>query len=63
MQFEIDDFDICSTYSINFKLETSDCTMMPRQMVSSVVKFDLSNTNISDFVESFDVDTTELQYK
>ena len=44
MQFEIDDFDICSTYSINFKLETSDCTMMPRQMVPSVVKFDLSNT-------------------
>ena len=37
--------------------------MMPRQMVSSVVKFDLSNTNISDFVESFDVGTTELQYK
>lgn len=50
-QFEIDDFDVCSIYSVSVKLSTSDC--INREMVPDVVKFNLSDTNISGFIESF----------
>lgn len=47
---EIDEFDVCSTYRVNVKLETSDCII--REMVPSVIKSNLSDTNISKFIES-----------
>lgn len=48
--FEIDDFDVCSTYSVDVKLETLDC--INREMVPSVIKSNLSDTNISTYIES-----------
>ena len=48
--FKIDDFDVCSTYCIDIELKTSDC--INREMVPSVIKSNLSDTNISKFIES-----------
>ena len=48
--FEIVDMDICSMYNVTVKLETSDCNN--REMVPSHVKFSLSDTNISNFIQS-----------
>lgn len=47
---EIDEFDVCSTYRVNVKLETSDC--INREIVPSVIKANLSDINISKFIES-----------
>ena len=49
-QFEITDLNVCSVYSVSVKLKTSDC--INREMVPSFVKFNLSDTNISKFIES-----------